>query len=110
MKCENRRDSLEITDLRRLLRLHDIEVVCTDRQCAPSVDDKRSYGSQSASPDGAYPLLTRSDVDLGRVDNSRTSMMVVRMSDTPVVLGTSKDLEQKYPRASDRAKFGLSLG
>ena len=37
-------------------------------------------------------------------------MMVVRMSDTPVVLGTSKDLEQKYPRASDRAKVGLSLG
>jgi len=85
-------------------------VVCTDHQCAPSFDDKRTYGSQTASPDGAYLLLTRSDVDLGRVDSSRTSTMVVRTSDTPVVLGTSKDLEQKYPRASDGAKVGLSLG
>ena len=85
-------------------------MVCTDHQCAPSFDEKGTYGSQSASPDGTYLLPTRSDVDLGRVDNSRTRMMVVRMSDTPVVLGTSKDLEQKYPRASDGAKVGLLLG
>jgi hypothetical protein len=72
-------------------------------------ENQHLYGS-CASPDGAYLLLTRSDVDLARVDNSPTSMMVVRMSDTPVVRGTSKDLEQKYPQASDRAKVGLSLG
>jgi hypothetical protein len=37
-------------------------------------------------------------------------MMIVRMSDRPVVFGRGEDLEQKYPRASDGAKVGLSLG
>jgi hypothetical protein len=32
------------------------------------------------------------------------------MSDTPVVLGTSKDLEQEHSRASDGPKVGLSPG
>jgi len=81
----------------------------TEKRVLCAAENQHLYGSY-ASPDGAYRLLTRSDVDLGRVDNSRTSMMVVRMSDTPVVLGTSTDLEQKYPRASDGAKVGLSLG
>jgi len=81
----------------------------TEKRVLCAAENQHLYGS-CASPDGAYLLLTRSDVDLGRVDNSRTSMMVVRMSDTPVLLGTSKDLERKYPRASDGAKVGLSLG
>ena len=73
-----------------------------------AAENQHLHGS-CASPDGAYLLLTRSDVDLGRVANSRTSMMVVRMSDTPVVLGTRRDLDQNRHRGSDGAKVGLSL-
>jgi hypothetical protein len=110
MERDDRRDSLETTDLRRFLRWHGISVVCTGRQCSPSFSDKRTYESQRASPGGAYRLLARSGVGLGRVDDSRTSIVVVRMSDIPVVPGTSQDLEQEDPRASDGAKVGLSLG
>jgi hypothetical protein len=85
-------------------------VDCADHLCAPGFDDKKTYVSQSASPNGAYLVLTRSDVGLGPVNKPRTSMMVVGISDAPVVVGMSKDLEQKNPLASDGAKVGHSLG
>jgi Tol biopolymer transport system component len=44
------------------------------------------YGG-CASPDGKYLLFTRSEVDLGRVDNSRTSMAIIRMPGTTRVGG-----------------------
>jgi Tol biopolymer transport system component len=81
----------------------------TQRRILCEAEKQHLYGS-CASPDGAYLLLTASDVDLGRVDNSRTRMMVVRMSDTPVVVGSSRYVEQNYPGASDGAKVGFSLG
>ena len=40
---------------------------------------------------------------------SRTSMMVARMSNTPFMLGTRKDHEVEHPQTSDGAKVGLSL-
>jgi Tol biopolymer transport system component len=48
--------------------------------------DRHIYGG-CAAPDGKYLLFTRSELDLGRVDNSRTRMAVIRMADTPMRRG-----------------------
>jgi len=45
--------------------------------------DRHIYGA-CASPDGKYLLFTRSVEDLGRVDNSGTTMAVIRLADTPM--------------------------
>jgi Tol biopolymer transport system component len=44
--------------------------------------NRHIYGG-CPSPDGKYVLFSRSDVDLGRLDNSRTSMAIMRMPDSP---------------------------
>jgi len=59
-------------------------------------EPKRHVYGGCASPDGKYLLFTRSEVDLGRVDNSRTSMAIIRIADTPIVGGP-----EGGPRASD---------
>ncbi|HZW30942.1 MAG TPA: hypothetical protein VFF52_09565 [Isosphaeraceae bacterium] len=50
-------------------------------------EPKRHIYGGCASPDGRYLLFTRSEVDLGRVDNSRTRLALIRMADTPMVRG-----------------------
>ena len=82
--------------------------------CSTRRRTQHLYGG-CASPDGKYLLFTRSEVDLGRVDNSRTSMAIVRMSDTPIVPGSSGDLQQKNPgarrgpEARPRSRLGAAL-
>jgi Tol biopolymer transport system component len=61
-------------------------------------EPKRHMYGGCASPDGKYLLFTRSEVDLGRVDSSRTSMAVIRMADTPMKGGL-----EGAPPANDRA-------
>jgi Tol biopolymer transport system component len=48
--------------------------------------NRHIYGG-CTSPDGAYLLFTRSEIDLGRVDNSRTRMAIIRTADTPMLRG-----------------------
>jgi Tol biopolymer transport system component len=67
------------------------------------------YGG-CASPDGAYLLFTRSEVDLGRVDNSRTSLAIVRRADTPLVRGPGAALRAKYTSARTDPVLDLSWG
>jgi len=52
-----------------------------ERRVLYAEKDRHIYGG-CASPDGKYLLFTRSQVDLGRVENSRTSMAIIRMADT----------------------------
>ena len=59
----------------------------TDRQLLYAEQGRHMYGG-CVSPDGQYVLFTRSEVDLGRVDNSRTRMALVRRKDTPMVGGS----------------------
>ena len=69
-----------------------------DRRMLYASETQHLYGG-CASPDGKYLLFTRSDVDLGPVDNSRTSMAIVRMADTPIVAGPGTTLRKQYPDA-----------
>ena len=75
-----------------------------------AAENRHLYGG-CASPDGKYLLFTRSEVDLGRVDNSRTSMAIIRMSDTPMVGGTGDDARaRRIPRRTQGPILDLSLG
>ena len=125
MKWDNRRDSLVITNSRRFFSFHSMQEVRDSnprsstnqrpskiRSCV-AAENQHLYES-CASPDGAYLLLTRSDVNLGRVNNSRTSMMVVPLSDhTPVVFGMSRHLPRparEQRSVSRRAWAGRRTG
>jgi Tol biopolymer transport system component len=67
------------------------------------------YGG-SISPDGKYVLFTRSQEDLGKVDNSHTTMALMRLKDAPIVRGKSNVLREKYPRAKNGPVLDLSAG
>ena len=43
-------------------------------------------------PDGKYLLFTKSREDLGKVDNSFTSMALMRLEDAPIIGGKSQVL------------------
>lgn len=45
--------------------------------------DRHIYGA-CASPDGRYVLFTRSEEDLGRVDQRKTTMSIIRLADAPL--------------------------
>jgi Tol biopolymer transport system component len=73
-------------------------------------EDKRHIYGGCASPDGKYLLFTRSEVDLGRVDSSRTSLAIIRMSDTPMVAGDGGKAREKYSAARRGPILDLSWG
>jgi Tol biopolymer transport system component len=71
--------------------------------------ERHLYGG-CVSPDGKYVLFTRSELDLGKVDNSRTRMAIVRWADTPMVGRQSQALRQRYPEARHGPVLDLSWG
>ena len=72
-------------------------------------EGRHLYGACS-SPDGKYLLFTRSEADLGKVDNSRTRLAIVRISDTPIATGTSSTFSQQYPGTRPGPILDLSWG
>jgi len=72
-------------------------------------EGRHIYGG-CVSPDGKYILFTRSEEDLGKVDNSRTKMAIIRWKDTPMVGGHSESLHKKYPSARSGPLLDLSWG
>jgi len=72
-------------------------------------ENRHMYGG-SSSPDGKYLLFTRSEVDLGRVDNSRTSMAIIRMADTPMFVGHADATRAKDPEIRRGPVLDLSWG
>jgi Tol biopolymer transport system component len=72
-------------------------------------EGRHLYGACS-SPDGNYVLFTRSEVDLGRVDNSRTRLAVIRFADTPMDIGESSTPSQRFPIARRGPVLDLSWG
>jgi Tol biopolymer transport system component len=72
-------------------------------------ENRHMYGGCS-SPDGKYLLFTRSEVDLGRVDNSRTSMAIIRMADTPIFVGHADAPRSKGPEVRGGPVLDLSWG
>jgi Tol biopolymer transport system component len=80
-----------------------------ERRMLYSEDKRHIYGG-CASPDGQYLLFTRSAVDLGRVDGSRTSLAIIRLSDTPMVGGEGGKARERYPSARRGPLLDLSWG
>jgi len=72
-------------------------------------DGRHIYGG-CVSPDGAYVLFTRSKEDLGKVDNSQTTMAIVRWKDTPMIGGGSESLRAAYPDARSGPLLNLPAG
>jgi Tol biopolymer transport system component len=72
-------------------------------------DGRHIYGG-CVSPDGAYVLFTRSKEDLGKVDNSQTTMAIIRWKDTPMIGRSSESLRADYPDARSGPRLDLSCG
>ncbi len=79
------------------------------RQTLYAEGNRHIYGG-CISPDGQYALFTRSETDLGRVDNSRTSMALIRLSDAPVIASPDESLSARFPGARTRPRLDLSWG
>ena len=67
------------------------------------------YGA-CASPDGKYVVFTRSVEDLGKVDNSQTTMAIVRLADTPMVADRNESLGKAGSDSSAGPRLDLGLG
>jgi Tol biopolymer transport system component len=67
------------------------------------------YGG-AVSPDGKYALFTRSQKDLGKVDNSMTTMALMRLQDAPIIGGKSEVLRKTYPSTHAGPVLDLSFG
>ena len=72
-------------------------------------EGRHIYGG-CVSPDGAYVLFTRSKEDLGKVDNSQTTMAIIRWKDAPVIGLGSRTLHAEYPDARNGPLLDLSWG
>jgi Tol biopolymer transport system component len=81
----------------------------TGRQLLYAEPGRHMYGG-CVSPDGRYVLFTRSEVDLGQVDNSRTRMALIRRQDTPMIGGTDKSLQREFPNARSGPLLDLGPG
>jgi len=62
------------------------------------------------SPDGRYALFTRSQEDLGVVENSKTTIGLLRLKDTPIIGGQSEVLKKLYPAAREGPVLDLLAG
>jgi Tol biopolymer transport system component len=70
-----------------------------ERRMLYAEDGRHIYGG-CVSPDGKYVLFTRSKQDLGEVDNSQTTMAIIRYGDTPMARGGDGARHKEYPKAN----------
>jgi Tol biopolymer transport system component len=81
----------------------------SDRRLLYAEDGRHIYGG-CISPDGRYVLFTRSEEDLGKVDNSQTTMAIIRREDAHKVGRDSVSLRAQYPDAQSGPLLDLSWG
>jgi Tol biopolymer transport system component len=72
-------------------------------------EGRHIYGG-CVSPDGRYVLFTRSQQDLGEVDNSLTTMAIIQFQNAPVIIGKNEALRKAYPDAGNGPVLHLSWG
>jgi len=72
-------------------------------------EGRHIYGG-CVSPDGKYVLFTRSQQDLGEVDNSLTTMAIIRFQDAPIIAGENEALRKSCPDANNGPILQLSMG
>jgi dipeptidyl aminopeptidase/acylaminoacyl peptidase len=80
-----------------------------ERRVLYAEEGRHIYGG-CVSPDGRYVLFTRSQQDLGEVDNSLTTMAIIRFQDAPVIIGKNEALHKAYPDANNGPVLHLSWG
>jgi dipeptidyl aminopeptidase/acylaminoacyl peptidase len=79
------------------------------RETLYAEEGRHIYGACS-SPDARYVLFTRSLEDLGKVDNSQTTMAIIRWADTPMVGVPSESLGKRLPGAKSGPRLDLGPG
>ena len=67
------------------------------------------YGGM-ISPDSQFVLFTKSQKDLGKVDNSLTTIALMRLKDAPTIGGPSPALRKLHPDTKDGPVLDLSFG
>ncbi len=72
-------------------------------------EGRHVYGG-CVSPDGQYVLFTRSIEDLGKVDNSQTTMAIIRRADTPMIGDAGEPLKKQYPDTKPGLRLDLGAG
>jgi Tol biopolymer transport system component len=80
-----------------------------ERRVLYAEEERHIYGG-CVSPDGKYVLFTRSQQDLGEVDNSLTTMAIIRFQDAPVIIGKNEALRKAFPDANNGPVLHLSWG
>jgi Tol biopolymer transport system component len=80
-----------------------------ERKMLYAEEGRHIYGG-CASPDGRYLLFTRSIEDLGKVDQSQTTLAIIRRSDTPMIGDTSESLKKHYPDSKAGPRLDLGAG
>lgn len=74
------------------------------------VEEGRHIYGACASPDGKYALFTRSVEDLGKVDQTGTTMAIIRWADTPMIGDKSEALQTRFPNAHHGPRLDLGQG
>ena len=72
-------------------------------------ESRHIYGG-CISPDGEYALFTRSVADLGKVDDSGTTISIIRMRDTPMLGASTPALHARFPGAKTGPRLDLAEG
>lgn len=67
------------------------------------------YGG-GVSPDGKYVLLTRCPVDGGGSEKDGAPISIIRLADTPMIQGESKEIRHDYPDAKSGPMLPLAEG
>jgi len=80
-----------------------------ERKMLYAEEGRHIYGG-CASPDGKYLLFTRSIEDLGKVDQSQTTLAIIRWADTPMIGVASESLKKQYPDSKAGTRLDLGLG
>lgn len=80
-----------------------------ERRMLYAEEGRHLYGG-CISPDGKYVLFTRSRQDLGEVDNSQTTIAVIRYQDAPMARGSGNARHKEYPNANVGPMLDLDRG
>ncbi len=80
-----------------------------NRKLVYGQDGMHIYGG-ATSPDGRYVLLTAAPEDGGGSEKNGAPMHVIRLADTPMIVGESRDLRELYPDAKGGPMLNLPIG
>jgi Tol biopolymer transport system component len=79
------------------------------RQLVYAEDDRHIYGG-NVSPDGQYVVFTGNVQEDGDPQHGGAPMGLVRLSDTPVIMGESQELHDLHPEANRGPLLSLPSG